>query len=145
MATGDRIDPYRGYAFKLEIDGIQRAGFSEVTGLDSTQAPVDYREGNEKALTARKLPALNTYSNISLKWGSSQDTDLMEWRQKTADGELERKNGSVILCDDKGEEVVRWNFFEAWPTKWVGPTFSATSNEVAIESMELVHERVVRA
>jgi len=76
MATGSRTDPYHGFNFRVEIDGIQRGGFREASGLDSSQDPVEYREGNEKPLTARKLPGLNKYSNISLKWGITDDASL---------------------------------------------------------------------
>ena len=48
MPTGERKDPYRGYNFKLEIDGINRNGFRECSGLDATSDPIDYREGDEK-------------------------------------------------------------------------------------------------
>ena len=58
---------------------------------------------------------------------------------------IERRNGSIILLDLEGQEKLRWNFFEAWPTKWDGPDFSAKGNEVAIETLELVVERVERA
>lgn len=144
MATGDRKDPYRGYNFRIEIDGIDRGGFREASGLDSTQDPVEYREGTER-LTPRKLPGLNKYSNISLKWGTTEDAELWEWRKKNIEGQIERKNGSIILMDDTGEEKVRWNFREGWPTKWTGPSFNATSNDVAIETLEIAHEGVEKA
>jgi len=144
MATGDRKDPYRAYNFLVEIDGITRAGFRECSALDSTQDPIDYREGGE-ALTVRKLPGLVTYANITLKRGITDDADLWAWRQKAMDGKVERKNGSVILLDDTGEEKVRWNFREGWPTKWTGADFNATGNEVAIETLEIVHEGVTKA
>ena len=96
MATGDRVDPYRGYRFRIEIDGIDRGGFREASGLDSAQDPIEYREGTEP-LTVRKLPGLNKYSNITLKWGTTDDAALWEWRKKCIDGKVERKNGSVIL------------------------------------------------
>ena len=144
MATGERKDPYRAYNFLVEIDGITRAGFRECSALDSTQDPIDYREGGE-ALTVRKLPGLVTYANITLKRGITDDADLWAWRQKAMDGKVERKNGSVILLDDTGEEKVRWNFREGWPTKWTGADFNATGNEVAIETLEIVHEGVTKA
>ncbi len=144
MATGERKDPYRGYNFLVEIDGITRAGFRECSGLDTTQDPIDYREGGE-ALHVRKLPGLVKYSNISLKRGITDDTELWEWRKKAMDGKVERKNGSIILLDDTGAEKLRWNFVEGWPTKWTGPTFNATGNEVAIEALEIVHEGVTKA
>lgn len=144
MATGERKDPYRSFNFLVEIDGITRAGFRECSGLDTSQDPIDYREGNYP-LTARKLPGLVKYSNITLKWGISDDKELWEWRQKAMDGKVERKNGSIILLDHASQEVARWDFREAWPNKWTGPSFNATGNEVAIETLEIVHEGVKRA
>lgn len=144
MPTGERKDPYRGYNFHVEISGITRAGFRECSGLDSAQDPIEYREGTE-ALTVRKLPGLVKYSNIVLKWGITDDSRLWEWRNKAEKGEIDRQNGSIILYDDVGDEKVRWNFFEGWPTKWTGPSFNATGNEVAIETLEIAHERLEKA
>jgi len=144
MATGDRKDPYHGFRFIVQIDGITRGGFRECSGLDSSQDPVEYREGNEP-LRARKLPGLNKSSNISLKRGVTDDKDLWKWRKQAIDGKVERKNGSIVLMDDAGEEKTRWNFVDGWPTKWTGPTFNATANEVAIETMDIAHEGVERA
>jgi len=144
MPTGERKDPYRGYNFRVELDGITRAGFREAAGLDSTQDPIEYREGND-ALTAHKLPGLNKYSNISLKWGVTDDAELWEWRKQSVNGQVQRKNGSIVLCDDAGEEKVRWNFLEGWPTKWTGPSLNATGSEVAIETLEIAHEGLEKA
>lgn len=142
MAERNPVDPYRGFNFKIEIEGIVRGGFREASGLDSAQDPIEYREGTDKFLTARKLPGLNKYSNISLKWGITDDATLWEWRKKAIDGKVERKSGSIILFNDAQEEKVRWNFRDGWPTKWTGPTFNATGNEVAIETLEIAHEGV---
>ena len=144
MALGDRKDPYRTYNFRVEIDGITRAGFRECSGLDTSQDPIDYREGTD-ALTARKLPGLVKYSSISLKWGITDDDELWAWRKQAMDGKVARKNGSIVLMDTAGVEKLRWNFREGWPTKWTGPSFNATGNEVAIETLEIVHEGVEKA
>jgi phage tail-like protein len=144
MPVGDRKDPFLAHQFLVEIDGIARAGFRECSGLDSSQDPVDYREGNDP-LTARKLPGLNKYSHITLKRGLTDDADLWNWRKKVMDGKVERKNGSIVLTDETGAEKMRWNFTNAWPVKWTGPTFNATGSDVAIETLELVHEGVVKA
>jgi len=141
---GDVKDPYRGYRFRVQIDGITRAGFRECSGLDSAQDPVEYREGNE-LMTPRKLPGLNKYANISLKWGVADDKEIWEWRKKAVDGKVERKNVAIILMDQEGQDAVRWNLREGWPTKWTGASFNATGNEVAIESLEIAHEGVERA
>lgn len=144
MATGERKDPFRGYNFRVEIDGITRAGFREVSGLDVTTDAADYREGTDSP-TPRKLPGLVKYSNITLKWGISDDNELWDWRNSVIEGKPQRKNGSIVLLDIAGTEVRRWNFREAWPSKWTGPSFNATSNEVAIETLEIIHEGVTKA
>ncbi len=145
MPTGARIDPYRAFNFKVELQGGIAASFREASGLDSSQDPVEYRVGDEGILTARKLPGLNKYSNISLKRGVTDDAKLWEWRKKAMDGKVERMNGAIVLMDEAGEEKARWNFVNGWPTKWTGPSFNATSNEVAIETLEIVHEGIEKA
>ena len=54
MAVSNRLDPFGAFRFRVEIDGIQRAGFHEVSGLDSGQAIIEYREGDEKTARVRK-------------------------------------------------------------------------------------------
>ncbi|MDJ0747490.1 MAG: phage tail protein [Xenococcaceae cyanobacterium MO_167.B27] len=142
MTVGARKDPLKAYNFLVEIEGINRAGFRECSGLDSAQDPIEYREGNEKYLTVRKLPGLVKYSNIVLKYGITDDQELWDWRTKAVEGEVERKNGSIVLLDDQGQEKMRWNFREGWLAKWTGASFNATGNEVAIETLEIAHEGI---
>jgi phage tail-like protein len=141
MATGDIPDPYGNYNFLVEMDGITRAAFQECSGFDSTIDVIEYREGGENT-TVRKLPGLTKYSNIVLKWGMTDDTALYDWHRQVVRGDIERKNGSIVVLNRKGEEVARWNFYRAWPTKWDGPDLNAEGNDVAIETLELAHEGV---
>jgi len=141
----DRKDPFRGFNFKIEMDGVTKAGFQECAGLDASTDPVDYREGQEKGNIARKLTGLNKHANIVLKRGVTDDHSLWDWRKKVIDGKTDRQHGSIVLCDEAGEEKVRWNFVEGWPTKWTGPSFNATNNAVAIETLEIVHEGLTKA
>lgn len=144
MAT--RKDPNVNFNFLVEIDGITRAAFHEAGGLDSTVNVIEHREGGEN-LTTRKLPGRVAFSSISLKWGMADDTDLYLWHRQWVDGDpaAQRRNGSIVLLDRQGQEKARWNFFNAWPSKWTGPSFSAEANDIAIESLELAHEGLVRA
>ena len=84
--------------------------------------------------------AVMTYANIVLRRGITQDKELWQWRKTVVDGKAERRNGSIVVLDDDGTEVVRWNFVNAWICKWEGPALNAQSNEVAIESIEIAHE-----
>lgn len=139
-----RVDPYRGFNFLVEMDGITQAGFQECGGLDASTDPVDYREGNFEN-HVHKLPGLNKYSAITLKRGITDSDELWKWRKTVIDGKAERKNGSIVLLDEAGVEKLRWNFSNAWPSKWTGPAFNATGNAVAVESLELTHEMVTKA
>jgi len=121
MPTGERTDPFRGYNFKIEIDGIARNGFRECSGLDATSDPIDYREGTDKAFTARKLPGLVKYSNITLKWGITDDASLWDWRKTVIEGKAKRVSGSIMLMNESGEEKLRWNFVDAWPVNGPDP------------------------
>jgi phage tail-like protein len=144
MPTGQRQDPYGNFNFLVEIDGITRAGFREAAGFDSSIDVINHREGGDN-LADRKLPARVKYSNITLKWGLTDDHELYDWHKACVNGNVQRKNGSVVLLDRAGNEKVRWNFHNAWPSKWTGPSFNAEGNEVAIETLELAHEFLERA
>ncbi len=144
MVTGTRVDPYRGFNFLVEIDGITQAGFQEVSGLDVSSAPVDYREGADPNHT-RKLSGLNTYSAITLKRGITDSEELWNWMKTVIDGKPQRKNGSIVLRDDTGVEKIRWNFLEAWPSKWTGPALNASTAAVAVETLEITHEELKKA
>lgn len=143
MANGEIPDPFGNYNFLIELDGITRAAFQECSGFDSTIDVIEHREGGENT-TLRKLPGMTKYSNIILKWGITDDRDLYDWHQAIVDGEIERKNGSIVLLDRTGDEVARWDFQRAWPTKYDGPDLNAEGNDVAIETLELAHEGIKR-
>jgi phage tail-like protein len=144
MATGQRVDPYRNFSFLVEIDGVTQAGFSDCSGFGSSTDPIEYREGGENK-TVRKLPGLTKHTNITLKWGLTDSKELYNWYRDVVNGKIQRKNGSIIVLDLEGDEKVRWNFFSGWPTKWDGPDFTAKGNDVAIETLEIVHEGIERA
>jgi phage tail-like protein len=142
--TGQRVDPYGNFNFLVEIDGITRAAFHEVSGFDSTIDVIEHREGGENT-TVRKLPGMTKHSNIVLKWGLADDADLYNWHRDAVNGKVQRRNGSIVLLDRQGQERMRWNFVNAWPAKWDGPDFNAEGNDIAIETLELAHEGVTRA
>jgi phage tail-like protein len=144
MATGKRTDPYGGYNFLVEIDGITQAGFQEMSGLDSSTDTMDYREGNDPN-HVRKLPGLNKFSTITLKRGITDSDELWKWRATVVDGKTQRKNGSIVLLDDTGKEKLRWNFTNAWPSKWTGPSLNSTSTAVAVETLEITPEEIKKA
>lgn len=140
MPTGTRVDPFRTFNFRLEIDGLTVGSFRECSGLAADGNSVDYREGTDIPRSVRKLVGLQTYPNITLKRGYTTNTELWDWYKNIVNGIPDRRNGSVILMDEQRKDVMRWSIENAWVKKIEAPTFNATANEVAVESVELVHE-----
>ncbi len=144
--TAQIIDPFRNFNFLVELDNIAQASFIECTGLGSTTQVIEFREGGDNT-TTRKLPGQTSYSDITLKWGLTNSTELWDWRQQVIDGDFlnARKTGSIVVYDLSNHvEVARWNFTRAWPTKWEGPVFNAKSSDIAIDTLVLAHEGLTR-
>jgi phage tail-like protein len=138
--TGERRDPYRSFNFSLVIDNVPRGAFSECSGLTAEGDAVDYREGTDLPLNVRKLVGLRKYANIMLKRGYTQDNSLWSWYRNIANGVPDRRNVTIELLNEERTPVMRWHAENAWINKIEGPALKASGNEVAIESVELVHE-----
>jgi phage tail-like protein len=145
MATASRNDPYRNFRFKVEIDGINIASFSDATIPESTTDSVDYREGDEPPYQ-RKLSGLSKYGTLSLKKGLTDSLDLYNWRKQVEDfgASKARKSISLILIDEEGNDKSRWDINEAWPSKYTTSGFEGKGNAVMIETFELTLEKMKR-
>ena len=141
MAGANRNDPFGAFNFLVEIDGVMKGSFSEVSGLDAEIDPIEYRTGDED-ITVRKIPGLRKYSNITLKRGLTLDHSLWDWMKQGLDGKVIRTTMSVTLLDEARQPVLRWNVREAWPCKWEGPDLNAKGKNVAIETLEICHEGI---
>lgn len=141
--AGERRDPYRNFRFRVEVEGIQQAGFSEVSGFDASLDVIEYREGNE-TITPRKLPGLAKYGNITLKWGVTDSMDMYNWMQDCIQGKVSRKTITIIAINEEGNDVATWQVIEGWPSKYTAPDFNGTGSEVGIELLELAHEGMTR-
>jgi phage tail-like protein len=127
------------FRFKIEIDGILEAGFSEVSGL---QIETEFEEFNEGGLNefTHRFPKKIKYPPLVFKRGLIKSNELWLWYQNFMLGKIKRKDGSIVLYHHDGvTELGRWNFEKAYPIKWVGPQLSATKSEIAIETLEIVH------
>lgn len=141
--TGERLDPFTNYNFLVEIDGITRAAFHECSGMNSSIDLIEHREGGGTAML--KLPGMAKYGNVTLKRGVTDDHELYDWHLAAVNGTVQRRSGSIVVLDRKGDETGRWNFFDAWPQRWEGPSLSSEGTDVAIETLELAVERMERA
>jgi phage tail-like protein len=137
-----RDDPYGRFNVLVEIDGVDKAGFGEVEGLAGHTDVIEYREGADKSNAFRLLPGLVRYPPVVLRRGFAGDASLFGWWKAVRDGDLDRRTVTIILLDEKRDPVARWRLRRAWPTKWEGPSLDARASDVAIETLELVHEGI---
>ncbi len=145
MATGARHDPYPSFNFAVEISGLFVAGFNEVSGLQAEIEVQEYREGGVNEYIHKRAGPARYPSNLILKRGIGDNTELWSWYCQVLQGTIERKSLDVVLMDASGAEQRRWTFKNAYPVKWAGADLKAQGSEVAIESMELAHEGLVFA
>ena len=135
-----RDNPYLNFNFLVDIGVGDELGFSEVEGLSGEIEVIEYREGADRVNTARKLPGLAKYPNVTLKRGITGRTDLFEWWKSVRDGQVQRRDVTITLLDEQRQAVLRWHLRNAFPVKIEGPSLNATGNEVEIETLELAHE-----
>ena len=141
MPTGQKRDPYRGFRFRIEVDGITFAHFSEVSGIQAETETEPYEEGGVNDYV-HQLPKRTKYPLLTLKRGITDVDELWHWHQDVVSGKFKRKNGSIILLSEAGEDKWRWDFTKAFPVKWTGPDLKADSASVAFEAIELAHNGI---
>ena len=145
VALGKRLDPYLGVNFLVEVEGLIVGGFAKVEGLDSTIETQDYTEGGRNNYVHKLLKG-TTYGPLVLSHGLTDIDSLWSWHERTRRGVIQRKNGTIMLLDAQRVPVTWWNFAEALPTKWVGPSFDASGEaQVATERVELVHRGITKS
>jgi phage tail-like protein len=138
-------NPYSALNFTMEIDGVQVAAFQEISGLDSENTPIEYREGADAMNTVRKLVGSEKYPNLVCKRGVCGNTVLWDWRKEVRDGGTTfppTRNVTIQLLDEKHSPVLKWRLTNAWCCKLSGPSLNAKGNEIAIETMELAYDRI---
>lgn len=147
MPPAMRDDPYASYNFKIIVnnvspDGVAVSGsFTEVSGLELEIPPIEYRNGSE-AVTVRKIPGLTKYTNLTFKRGITGHVDFWKWVVEALEGKVRRTSGSIVLQNEHHDDAVFWTFNRGWPTKYTGPTLSATKNEIAMETLVLAVEKL---
>lgn len=128
--------------FKIEIEGVTQGAFMACDGLEARVDVIDFHDGDD--LTARKRPGRTRYANVVLRRGVTLNTELWDWFSAVANGRIERKAGSIILCGDDGSEVFRYNFFEGWPCRWKSMELDAAGPGTLVEHLEIAVERIER-
>ena len=143
--------------FLVTVDNIQgTAAFNQITGIEATVEPIEFRQGNAHSLAPVKIPGLVKHGNVTLKFGYTLDSTFKTWIQECVSevrGEMPRNNVTIELIDinagapqqkietPTGTRV--WVLTNAWVTKYTAPEFDAKTSDVAIETVELAYEELV--
>ncbi len=132
-------DAYPNCRFYLEVDGINQAVFTEVSGLHVETEVEEYAEGGNNGFV-HCLPGRTKVGRLTLKRGLVGSNDFFKWYQEIIQGKITRRNLSVVAYDVTGKELTRWNFIKAYPVKWDGPQFKADGSIASVETLELAHD-----
>ena len=132
--------PLVKFHFQVEWGGT-KIGFTEVSGLDVETEVIEYRHGASPEYSKVKMPGMQKYSNITLKRGTfATDNEYFNWWNTVKLNTIERRDITISLLNEEHEPVITWKVKNAWPSKVQPTDLKADGNEVAIESLELVHE-----
>ena len=146
-----RENPYGAFNFVVSLGGAQGdgsegaiiGGFSDVSGLGVDVSYSEYRNGNEKFNTVRKVPNTHKLDDVTLKRGLVGSTDLFDWLKTVRDGTADPRTVTITMLDEARNAVASFHLRRAQPKKWVGPTLAAKGGgEVAMEELHLVHEGI---
>lgn len=134
--------PFSVFHFQVEWGGT-RIGFTEVSGLSTELQPIEYREGSSLNYNVTKMPGMPKFADISLKRGVfSKDNEFFQWLNTVQLNKIQRRDLTISLLNENHDPVMVWKIKDAWPSKVEGPGLKSTGNEVAVESITLVHEGI---
>jgi len=140
--SSKQTDPVPELRFKVEltVPGGPIGRFQEVTGLAAELEVKEYPEGGMNDFV-HKLPTRVKWPNIVLKRGVTHEKGLLQWFWDTRVSGVEAnvKSVKLTLKGPGSEDVRTWALQGAFPVKWTGPTLNASSNNIAIEQLEIAH------
>nr|WP_297428381.1 phage tail protein [uncultured Actinotalea sp.] len=149
-------DPIVAQNFFLEVDGEVISTLISVSGLD-IEVTVSRSKVSGKGGMLEEIKGLGSYtqtSDLTLTRVAPLDSGndkLWKWFNDirgmglvATDRAGQRKNGSIVLYDSARNEVARFNFFNAWPSKISTDQLSVESTEVVKETITMVIERLER-
>ena len=130
-------DPVAELRFLVSLPGINIGRFRECTGISVEIETKDYMEGGSNDFV-HKLPTRVKYPNVVLKRGVTHEDALLKWFWDSRQS-VQRKEMTISLLGPGAKPVRSWAFMNAYPIKWVGPNLNAGSNQIATETLEVVH------
>ena len=135
--------PIPVFYYRVTIGGDDSIAFSEVSGLSIQYESITYRDGLSYKDGPKHMPGIDQPINLTLQKGIVKaDSFLLDWFKTIRLNTVEKRDVRIDLLNENGEATVSWTVKDAFPTKMDVPSFNATSNEVAIETLELMATRL---
>ena len=133
-----QTDPILGYSFAIQVGEEVKGWFTECSGLSVQREVKAHPEGGVNDYV-HQLPGQLKQSNVTLKHGLAGN-ELWDWFQEGMyTGKVKKYNVTVVLYNSDRTKKRTWDLKDAYPIKWTGPTFNSSNNDVAVETLELVH------
>jgi phage tail-like protein len=143
-----RFDPYKDFKFQVILDGNTVPDVTRVSGLIRRTETVTYRAGTlpNHFITA---PGLTSFDPITLERGITHDTTFEDWAalayNPAGDTAMSlrnfRKDMRIDLLNQQGSTVLSYMVYRCWVAEYHAlPELDANGNEVAMETVVLVHE-----
>lgn len=134
------IWPLPKFHFEVKWD-TQVMSFQEVSGLDIQSEEIKYRAGDSKIYSVVKMPGLVKFGNVTMKKGVFKgDNKFWDWLIQIKMNTVKRVPVTISLLDENNAPTMVWKLTNAWPSKITSTDLKSEGNEVAIESIEIVHE-----
>lgn len=132
------LDHVGAYNFAVEINGVEAGYFKGVDGINAELEVIEFQDGDD--LQLRKRPGRAKFGDVTLKKGYIVTAQLQNWWKETREGKYDRKDISVVLRDNAGEEMRRWNLYGCWPKQWKISALDGKGNDVLTEEITFVVE-----
>ena len=138
-------EPLQNCRFRVEIEGIARAGFAEVSLFHACTDWIEYREGTHP-LVLQKLAGLEHFGVVALKTGVTKSMELANWYQNFASSPSAdaKRNAAIIVMNAKGEDSARFELTNVWPAKYAVGPLDAKGKDVLYETLDIVFDGLRR-
>lgn len=139
------------FRFKVEIDGVFSAAFSNVRGLGVRLDTVPYRVGTDKSTVPQSVPALSHFETVTFSRGVVGDYDMIDWIWSVCanagnppTGERMRRNIAITILRPDGTDGPKWFLNGALPVSYMLSELDSMNGEVLLESLEVACASMTR-
>src|SRR6266436_6020291 len=143
-----RERPYVQFNFLVDLgdgttDGVQ-AGFQEVSGIGMEVTVAEYRNGNEKENSVRKITGLNKSTDVTMKRGVIGSLSLYQWLNEIRNGDQGALRTVTVQLqnEDHTKLVQTWKLLRARIIKHTSGPMNAKGTDVALEELVVAYERL---